>query len=180
MKKLSVLGWLELIIGIIFITLGIWAFANPKVAVKGMVIAYGIAALIMGVVDIIMYIQVERYTGFGPVISLISGIISVMSGIMLLVYPGAGAIVFSLLFPIWFIAHCIFKLTHLHHIRIVAGDGMCTFTMVINIIGIILGFLMFFNPMFTISTIRCFVSSYLILLGTDNIATAVSPIGRRY
>ena len=39
---------------------------------------------------IIMYIQVERYTGFGPYLSLIPGILSVMSGVMLLIYSGAG------------------------------------------------------------------------------------------
>ena len=54
----------------------------------------------------------------GPAISLVTGILSVMSGVMLLVYPGAGALVLTLLFPIWFIAHCISRLSHLHHIRI--------------------------------------------------------------
>ena len=39
------------------------------------------------------------YTGFGPVISLISGTLSVMTGVMLLVYPNAGRIVMTLLFP---------------------------------------------------------------------------------
>lgn len=113
MKKLSGFGWLELIAGIAFVVLGIWAFMHPQVAMTGMVLAYGMAAVIMGIADIIMYIQIERYTGLSPVISLISGILSVMSGIMLLVYPAAGALVLTLLFPIWFIAHCISKLTHL-------------------------------------------------------------------
>ena len=180
MKKLSAFGWLELIGGILLIILGIWVFLNPQVAVTGMVFAYGLAAVVMGVADIIMYIRVERYIGFGPVISLVSGILSVMSGVMLLVYPSAGAVVLTLLFPIWFIAHCISKLAHLPHIRMTAGDGMYVFTLVVNIIGLILGCMMFISPLFTIETICYFASIYLILLGIDSVAMAVSPIGKRY
>lgn len=131
----------------------------------------------MGIADIILYVQVERYTGFGPVISLISGILSVMSGMMLLVYPRAGALVLTLLFPIWFIAHCISRLAHLPHIRLVAGSGMYTLSLVIQIVGLILGIMMFLRPLFTLATIRCFGGCYLILLGIDSILLAVSPGG---
>ena len=180
MKKLSGFGWLELAVGILLVILGIWAFMNPQMAMTGMIFAYGIVAIIMGITDIVMYIRVERYTGLGPLISLISGILSVMSGIMLLVYPGAGIMVLTLLFPIWFIAHCISKLTHLHHIRIVAGTNMYIFTLIINIVGLVLGFMMILSPLFTISTIQYFASVYLILLGIDSIVMAISPIGKRY
>ena len=88
--------------------------------------------------------------------------------------------VLTLLFPIWFIAHCISKLTHLHHIRIVAGTNMYIFTLIINIIGLVLGFMMILSPLFTISTIQYFASVYLILLGIDSIVMAISPIGKRY
>lgn len=179
MKKRSGFGWLELIIGILLIILGVWAFLDPGMALTSMVFAYGIAAVIMGVADIILYVQIERYTGWGPVISLISGILSVMSGIMLLVYPKSGVFVLTLLFPIWFIAHCISRLSHLHHIRLIAGNGMYTFTLVINIIGLILGFIMLLSPLFALSTIHYFASAYLILLGIDGIVIAVSRMGMR-
>lgn len=71
MRRRSGFGWLELIIGILLIVLGIWTFVDPRNALTGMVFVYGIAAIITGVSDIILYVQAERYTGFGPVISLI-------------------------------------------------------------------------------------------------------------
>ena len=101
MRRHSGFGWLELIIGILLVILGIWALAAPGIALKSMVFAYGLAAVIMGIADIVLFIEVDRYTGLGPVIALVSGILSVMSGIMLLVYPTAGALVLTLLFPIW-------------------------------------------------------------------------------
>lgn len=179
MRRRSGFGWLELIIGIALVLLGIWALVDPVMALKGMAFVYGVVAVVMGVADILLYIQVERYTGLGPMVSLIAGILSVMSGIMLLVYPQMGAMALALLFPIWFIAHCISRLTQVNHIRLVSGDGMYYFTLVINIIGLILGCMMFFSPLLTLSYIRLFASTYLILLGVDSILMAVGPLGMR-
>ena len=125
-------------------------------------------------------IEVERYTGFGPILSLIAGILSVMSGVMLVVYPRTGVVVLTVLFPIWFIAHCISRLVHLGHIRFVGGNGLYYFTLVINIVGLILGLMMFMSPLLTLTTIRCFASLYLILLGIDSVVMAFSRMGTRW
>ena len=139
MRKRSAFGWLELIIGIIMVFLGVFIFVRPETALTGIVILYGIIAVVMGITDIMFYVKMERYTGFGPAVSLISGIFSVMAGIMLLVYPSAGKWILVLLLPIWFIAHCISRLSHLSIIRIIAGSFFYYFTLIMNIIGIIVG-----------------------------------------
>ena len=178
MRRRSGFGWLGLAIGIILIALGVLAFARPDLALTSLVFAYGVAAVVMGVADIILYIEVERYTGFGPILSLIAGILSVMTGVMLVVYPRTGVVVLTVLFPIWFIAHCISRLVHLGHIRFVAGNGIYYFTMAVNIIGLLLGLLMLLNPLSTLTAIRLFAGFYLILLGIDSVVTAFSPMGR--
>ena len=133
----------------------------------------------MGTADILLFIRVERYTGFGPILSLVTGIVSVLSGVSLLIYPRLGATLLTLLFPVWFIAHCISRLMQLHHIRLVAGEGMYVFTLVVNIVGMVLGFLMLFSPLFTLSAIRCFAGCYLLLLGIDSLLVAFSRVGMR-
>ena len=100
MRGRSGFGWIEIITGILLIVLGIMICAEPSVVMTGFVILCGIAALVMGIADIILYIRVERHTGFGPTVSLVTGILSVMTAVMLLVYPDSGALVLSLLFPI--------------------------------------------------------------------------------
>lgn len=180
MRRRSGFGWLELVIGILLIGLGVLAFARPALALTGMVFVYGIAAVVMGVADIILYIQAERYTGFAPILSLVSGILSVMSGVMLMTYPKTGVLVLTVLFPIWFIAHCISRLVHLNHIRFVAGDGVYCVTLLLNIAGLILGMLMLFSPMLTLTTLRWFSGAYLILLGIDSVVMGVSRMGTRF
>lgn len=179
MRRHTGFGWLELGSGVLLILLGILVFVRPDLALNTLVFAYGLAAIVTGVAELILYIQLERYTGFGPVLALIFGILSVMAGIMLLVCPATGALILTVLFPLWFIARCISRLAHLRDLRFVAGDGIFYLTLAINIIGLVLGFLMFLNPLLTLTTVRYIATIYLILLGIDSLVMALSQIGRR-
>ncbi len=54
---------------------------------------YGIVAVVIGsIVDIVFYVRTERHSGFGPTVALVTGILGVMSGVMLLAYPTAGRV----------------------------------------------------------------------------------------
>ncbi|WP_276947696.1 HdeD family acid-resistance protein [Acetatifactor muris] len=176
MKKYSGFVWMELAVGALLILLGIFTFLRPGSLLTGIVVIYGLIALITGVDDILTYIRLEKYTGFAPLVSLISGILSVMCGCMLLLYPNAGKWILSLLFPIWFIAHCISRLAHVYIIRMAGQKFFYYFALIINIVGLVLGILMFFNPMLTFMTMRFMgyvVAVYLILLGIDSIMAAL-------
>ena len=179
MKRRSGFGWLELIEGVLLIALGCYTFVRPDRALTGFVVAYGVIAVVMGIADILLYIRVERYHGFGPVVSLISGALSVMAGVMLLVYPNAGKWVLSLLFPLWFIAHCISRLAGLNAVRFFAGSVSYYFTLVLNILGLILGGLMLFDPWVSLLSMQYIVGFYLVLLGADCVLLAFSRVGSR-
>jgi len=114
---------MECIEGVLLLGLGSYTFAQPDRALTGFIVMYGIVAVTMGIADILLYVRVERFTGFGPIVSLISGALSVMTGVMLLVYPNAGKWVMSLLFPLWFLAHCIGRLSGLGLVSSHQGKG---------------------------------------------------------
>lgn len=65
MKRRSGFGWLELAVGVLLIVLGVLVFTKPDIALTSMIFAYGVAAVIMGIADIMLYIEVERYIGIG-------------------------------------------------------------------------------------------------------------------
>lgn len=94
---------------------------------------YGILALITGVVDIAFYVKMEQRTGFGPVLSLVSGILSAVAGLVILFNLSSGAWVIAVLFPIWFIAHCISRLTQISCVRFSGGNGYYYFALISNI-----------------------------------------------
>ncbi len=173
MKKYSGFAWMELVVGVLLILLGVFTFLRPGSLLTGIVAVYGLIAVITGVHDILSYIRLEKYTGFASFVSLISGVLSVMCGCMLLLYPGAGKWVLSLLFPIWFMAHCISRLAHVYIIHMTGRKFFYWFSLTVNIAGLALGILMVFNPVLTFMTMRFMgyvAAVYLILLGVDSIA----------
>lgn len=180
MRNRSSIGWVELVIGILLILMGIFSFLRPNAALTGIVVIYGVMAIITGIEDIVLYVQVDRHTGFGPTVALITGILSVMSGFMLLVYPGAGKWILSLIFPIWFIAHCISRLSNLNYVRFISGDVAYYFTLIVNIIGLILGFMMIVRPYVSILSAGYIIGFYLILLGIDSLVAAFSKSNTKW
>ena len=86
----------------------------------------------------------------------------------------------TILFPLWFIAHCISRLPNLNTVRLLSGSFTYYFTLILNIIGLILGTLMLIDPWISLLSIRYIVSFYLLLLGIDCIILAVSSLESHY
>lgn len=108
-------------------------------------------------------------------LSLISGILSVMCGIMLMANPNAGIWVLTVLLPVWFLAHCISGLTRLGFVRLMGSTFYYWFLLVLDIIGIVLSFMMLFNPAVSLLTVRAlsyFAAAYLVLFGTESVISA--------
>lgn len=175
MKREKRFGWSELIVGVLLVLLGAASLAWPESALTGAIVVYGVIAILMGIEDIVVYVRLSRFTGFGPMLSLISGILSVMCGIMLVGNPNLGKWALTVLLPVWFIAHCISGLTHTNLIRLIGNRFYYYFSLVLNILGLILGFLMIFSPVLSFVTIRVIsymIAGYLILFGIESIIAA--------
>lgn len=179
MKNRSYFGYLTLLCGLLMILLGVFTFVRPDGTATKMVMLYAVVALITGVCDIIFFVRSERYTGFSAIIALVCGVLSVMSGATLLVYPDAGHWVLDLLFPIWFIAHCVFRLANLSTVRQHAGKASWFFSLLINLLGIGFGLLMLIDPAVSVVSAEMIAGFYLIVMGVDSVAIAMSKVGSK-
>ena len=168
-KNKTVLAWSELLLGILLILLSIYTFASPSTALAGVTFAYGVLALITGIVDIIFYVKLDKRTGFSASLSLLCCILSIIVAILIMCNIAAGEFVLIVLFPIWFIAHCVAHLTHLSYIRRFAGTGYYYFTLIVNILGLILGCLMIFDPFISFLSVSYLIGTYLLFLGIDSL-----------
>lgn len=173
------LGVLELIVSVLLLLAGIATLARPSTSLTAAAVIYGLLALITGILDVVFYVKLERRTGFGPVISLVTGILGIIAGLMFLFEPVAGALALAWIFPIWMLCHCISRLSHLGFIRVTAGSAYYYFSMVVNILGIIAGVFMIFNPLLSVLSMAWIVSFYLILLGIDGIVLSIWTLARR-
>ena len=175
MKRKNGFGWSEFAVGVLLILLGIFAFIRPESMLTGAVVVYGVIAIVMGIEDLVIYARISRFTGFGPMLSLISGILSVMCGVMLVANPNVGKWALTVLLPIWFIAHCISELTRANLIRLIGNPFYYYLSLILNILGLLLGFVMIFSPALSFMTIRvicCMAAVYLILFGIESIISA--------
>lgn len=179
MTKRSKFGWLNFFLGLLLVALGVYTFIYPQIALSGLVVVYSIMAIVVGITDIVFYIQLKSGTGFGPAVSLVTGIISVLAGFMLLLNPVLGVWIFSIVFPIWFIAHSISRLANYKFIRMVAGKAMSIISLILNIIGIVLGVLMLFNPIVSSLSLGYLVATALVVHGVGNIVEAFSKLGEK-
>ena len=92
-----------------------------------------------------------------------------LAGCALIAHPEIGLNLLLIIFPIWFLTHCISRLTHLNFVRLVAGKGSYYLTLIANVLGIVLGVLMLFDPMLSFVSMGALIGSDLILLGVESI-----------
>ncbi|MDL2293355.1 DUF308 domain-containing protein [Ruminococcaceae bacterium OttesenSCG-928-D13] len=179
MTKRSKFGWMELVLGLLFILLGIITLINPGIALSGVVVIYSLTAIITGITDIVFYVKLHSATGFGPGVSLASGIISVLAGLLLLLNPAFGGWIFSIVFAVWFISHSISRLANQRYIRYVAGRGMSVVSTVLNALGVLLGVVMLVRPRVTALSLGFLVAVGLMVHGASSIIEAFSRLGEQ-
>lgn len=176
--KRSTIGWVEIILGILMVVLGIYTLMNPDTAITAIVIVYAIAAIISGIADFVIYYRLEKRGGFGSAMMILAGILNVAVGVLLLFNIGAGAWTLSILFPIWFIFHCIARLANLDYVKAYGSTFEYWVSMIVNVVGVILGFMILFNPFASLLTVVYFVAFYLLFEGFGSLIGGFGNLGR--
>ena len=108
----------------------------------------------------------------------VTGILSVMAGFMLAAHPEAGNWALAMILPIWIIAHCISRLSHLQYMKMHYGMTYYTISLILNILGLLVGILLIFRPMITILSMGVLVGGFMIIEGVELILVGLD--GRQY
>ena len=64
MNRRTDIGWTELIFGLALIVFGVIMLRQPAGVLTWLVVICGIIAIFTGIGDIILYVKMERFTGF--------------------------------------------------------------------------------------------------------------------
>ncbi len=167
---------LEIIIGLLMVVLGIVALVRPSELLGDFIRIFAAMAVISGVRDIMFYCKAGRYTGVRSVLSLVTSIVGIMTGIIFFIYPGAGTIIISLFIPLWFISHSLFQIVSLDIIRNFMTENHYRFSLIVGIIGLILGVITLLHPLLSSRIIMAIIGLYLIVTGITSIVIGVSKI----
>lgn len=93
--------WLLLLLGLVSIGAGIVAFVHPALTALVLVLVIGMNALLTGVLDVAVAIRLRKHMQ-GEWFLILNGIVSIVFGTLVFIFPGAGAL--ALLWMISFYA----------------------------------------------------------------------------
>lgn len=85
--------WIALVWGLVGIAAGVLAVIYPAITALALVLLMGANALVTGVLEIVMAVRLRReIQGYGEWWLGFAGAISVLFGVLVLAFPGAGAL----------------------------------------------------------------------------------------
>ena len=163
----------DLIAGILFVLMGIGSFAYPMDATLWLSMVFGILMIVTGVCDAAMYSRLSKAGMSGAAVSLVSGILCIITGVLVLFNPFVGVFTLMALFPIWFMFHCISRIAVISAMRDTISGGRYALALVLYIIGIILSFILMVNPEYSLISLSWMASIIMIIIGIDLISDSV-------
>lgn len=169
-EKKSV-DWISLITGICFIIVSFIAFKNPYASLASLVIYFGIIAIVKGVGGVLIYKKIKDFTRLNIKLLFWISIIDIILGLILLFNVESAVLIIPYVFSIWFIIDSINDISFGRYLRFVPG-GLYHLNIIINIITLILGIMMLYNPLRASFTVVFLIGMYLTISGVKYIAYA--------
>ncbi|MFM9433981.1 uncharacterized membrane protein HdeD (DUF308 family) [Janthinobacterium sp. CG_23.3] len=92
--------WILLLSGVVSSVAGLLATLHPALTVLALVVVIGVNALVTGVLDIVLAVRLRKVIG-GEWLLILGAATSLVFGLLILAYPGAGALAL-----VWMIGAC--------------------------------------------------------------------------
>ncbi|WP_314067956.1 DUF308 domain-containing protein [uncultured Vagococcus sp.] len=170
-EKQTHFDWGNLLLGVLFILTSLVAFKDPAGSLVSVTVFIGMMAIIKGCFDIFLRNKVKKLTGAKATVLIIVGILDVILGVVLLFNLNIGLLALPYLFAVWFIADSINGLFSLDLAKAVS-PAYYWFSLILNVIGIFIGFALLFDPITSALTLGFLVGFYLLMFGIMNIVEA--------
>lgn len=171
MGKRRKVDWGSLILGILFVIVSLLSFQDPVGNLVSIVIVFAVFAFLKGIFELFVRNRVKELTGYKGKMPLLIGIIDILIGIFFLFNIGAGVVALPYVFAIWFIMDSVLALFTADLAKGLS-EGYYWFTIIVSILGILLGIILLFNPLSSALTLSFLVGFYFMLFGITHIVYA--------
>ena len=168
----TMIKWSEIIVGIIFLIAAYFAFISPVTTLLSFAILFGLAAIFRGIIAIIGYSDLKKITGQNATLALVIGILEIIVGIVFLFNMGLAVSVLAYTFAFWFIIDSVSGLLNVNRTRAL-GNGAYWFSFIINLLGVVIGISLLFNPITAGLTLSFLVGFYFLLFGIESIVLGI-------
>lgn len=164
-------NWGYLIVGIMFIIVSLIAFRDPASSLIAIVMVFGVAAIVKGLFELFYRYKLKEFTGNKATSLIVIGVLDIIVGILLLFNLGVSVSMLPYFFAVWFIVDSIGDIS-LASVYKAVSPAYYWFMVIINILGVILGIMLLFNPLTSALTLAYLVGFYFMMTGIMYIVAA--------
>jgi uncharacterized membrane protein HdeD (DUF308 family) len=166
--------WAVFIAGLAVLAFGSWLLARPLVAVGTLIILFGALSVVFGTFMVINSLLLIKLT-LNWWIVLVEGIISIIIGVMVLVWPVATLVVTVYFIAAWLIVSGITATAS----GATERNGLA---ITMGLLSFILGIFIFFRPpVYSVGTLLLFIGIFAVFRGLGLIVNSIinATAGRR-
>ena len=157
--------------GILYLFLAFFAFNNPMVSIVSVAYIFALGAIFIGLYEIFIRRKMRQHAGLSSGFVIVIGILDILIGVFFLFNISAAVVTMPFVFAVWLIVDSIGTLFTASSIRNYS-TAQYWFTMIIGILGVIIGLLLVFNPLSSFIAIATLLGLYFMLFGILHIVYA--------
>ncbi len=169
---------IELVIGVVFVALSVCIFKDPTFTMALLVVLVGLAAILRGGARLLFFLKYREEYGLNAWITLIFGVLNIAVGVLLLLNIAIGILTLGMLFACWFFIDAAANLVNFQFIAPM-GRAYSILNVVYNVIGVLLGVYLIFNPLAAAEVVAFAVALYFLLHGISGIVIAFNAFASR-
>jgi uncharacterized membrane protein HdeD (DUF308 family) len=153
--------WLLALRGVVAILFGILAIAFPGLALQTFILLFAAYALVDGIAAAISAIQNRNQPNWW--VHLLEGIVSIIAGILAVIYPGLTALILLYIIALWAIVTGVLEIWAAIHLRKeIEGEFWMGLS---GVLSILFGVILVLSPGTGILAVLAIVAAYAIVFG---------------
>lgn len=164
-------NWFSLVVGVILFVAGIVTFIHLGTTLEFISIIIGATAVVKGLYELWFKHVLDTTTEEKTLGLFAMGIVDLVLGFLFIFKAATGAQVVAYIFALWFIFDAIVQLAASKQFKN-AGKVHYVWMIVLNVIALILGIALLFNPLLASIAIVWIVSIYLVVTGISQFISA--------
>lgn len=163
--------WASFVLGILFVVLGCVAFYHVDKTLHLVSILLGIGAILKGIYELWFRQTISNLLDHRSTWLMVMAILDIILGIIFLFFHSVGAFTIAYIFAFWFIIDSVGQLQVANFYR-EFQRGYYWWLVILNVLGIIIGIALLFNPMLSAVTLVWLIATFLIVIGITAIIAA--------
>ncbi|MDH6363303.1 uncharacterized membrane protein HdeD (DUF308 family) [Enterococcus sp. PF1-24] len=170
-RKQRGMDWGSLVVGILFILTAILSFRDPEGNLIAITMVIATFAIVKGAIEIFVRRRFSQLTGYKAYAPILLAIIDILLGIYLFFNLNIGVALLPYVFAAWFLLDSILGLFTLDLARSIS-EGYFWLALIIDVMGIVLGVVLLFNPLSSALTLSFVVGFYFMIFGINEVIYA--------